>query len=92
MGLSPRIVTEDVTLNWDGVSQRLPKGQVIDVAPGSPLERAIGAGRLIPFGTPPPTAAQAAAPAEVAPRQDKPAVPVKPTAAAPVKNAKDGAR
>jgi len=54
MGLSPRVVTEDVTFLWDGVPQRLPKGQVIDVAPGSPLERAIGLHRLIPHGLPAP--------------------------------------
>lgn len=66
MGISPRVVTQDVTIAWDGASQRLPRGQVIDVVPGSPLERAIGAGRLVPLPgaepaiTPPPEAASPA--------------------------------
>jgi len=69
MGLSPRVVTEDVTFLWDGVPARLPKGQVIDVAPDSPLERAIGRHRLIPHGLP-----VAQPPAEApAPRREKPA-------------------
>jgi hypothetical protein len=59
MGISPRIVTEDVRFLWDGVSQRLPKGQLIDVVPGSPLEAAIGAERLVPMpGTVPQTLPQ----------------------------------
>jgi hypothetical protein len=54
MGISPRVVTEDVRFLWDGVTQRLPKGQVIDVMPGSALEQAIGAQRLVPMpGTAP---------------------------------------
>jgi hypothetical protein len=75
MGLSPRVVTEDVVFLWDGAPQRLPKGQVIDVAPDSPLERAIGRQRLIPHGLPAASPAPAAAPAAaeaVVPRQDKP--------------------
>lgn len=52
MGTSPRIVAQDVRFQWDGVSQRLPKGQVIDVVPGSALEAAIGARNLVPFATP----------------------------------------
>jgi hypothetical protein len=59
MGISPRIVTEDVRFLWDGVSQRLPKGQIIDVVPGSALEQAIGAQRLVPMpGTAPQTLPQ----------------------------------
>jgi hypothetical protein len=52
MGISPRIVAEDVVFLWDGAPQRLPKGQIIDVAPNSPLERAIGRHRLVPHGLP----------------------------------------
>jgi hypothetical protein len=59
MGISPRVVTQDVTFLWDGVSQRLPKHQVIDVAPGSALERAIGRDKLVPMpGTAPQTLPQ----------------------------------
>jgi hypothetical protein len=50
MGLSPRVVTQDRHITWDGVTQRLPKGQVLDVPPGSALERAIGRDYLIPLG------------------------------------------
>lgn len=77
MGLSPRVVTEDVTFTWDGVPARLPKGQVIDVEPGSPLERAIGAGRLVPYGLPPasqPPVAETPAPAA----EDAPPKPAEP--------------
>jgi hypothetical protein len=50
MGTNPRIITEDRLITWDGVVQRLPKGQQIDVPPGSALEREIGAQFLIPLG------------------------------------------
>lgn len=50
MGANPRIVTEERWIAWDGVSQRLPKGQVMDVPPGSALERAIGVQYLVPLG------------------------------------------
>jgi hypothetical protein len=46
----PRVLAADTTFTWDGVLQRLPRGQVLDVTPGSPLERAIGADRLVPMG------------------------------------------
>jgi len=49
MGTNPRIVTEDRQIFWDGVTQRLPKGQQIDVPPDSPLERAIGRQYLVPL-------------------------------------------
>jgi len=63
MAGNPRIVTEDVRFTWDGVSQRLPRGQVIDVPPGSALEDAIGRHRLVSmFGAAPVTVA--AEPAE----------------------------
>lgn len=77
MGLSPRVVTEDRQIAWDGVTQRLPKGQVMDVPPGSALERAIGAEFLVPLG---PTSALP--PAEEAPAE-KPAVAEKPQEPAP---------
>lgn len=50
MGLSPRVVTQDRHITWDGVTQRLPKGQVLDVPPGSALEREIGRDYLVPLG------------------------------------------
>jgi hypothetical protein len=59
MGISPRVVTEARLISWDGVTQRLSKGQVMDVPPGSPLERAIGAQFLVPM---PGAEAQAPAP------------------------------
>jgi hypothetical protein len=93
MGLSPRVVTQDRHITWDGVTQRLPKGQVLDVPPGSALERAIGRDYLVPLGA---VAAQpepekpeekaAGAPAkEAAPQKEEesgPAAPPKPSTAA----------
>ena len=52
MGITARTVTEDVTFLWDGVTQRLAKGQVLAVAAGGALERAIGLHRLTPHGLP----------------------------------------
>lgn len=48
MAANPRVVTEDVTFTWDGASQRLAKGQLIDVPAGSELEAAIGTEHLEP--------------------------------------------
>jgi hypothetical protein len=68
MGIYPRVVAADTVFYWDHVLQRLPRGLVLDVAPGSALEAAIGADRLSPLaahsdvpvkpqGTPRPVAA-----------------------------------
>ncbi len=46
MALNPRIVNTDITVTWDGVSQRIPRGTVIDVPAGSALLTALGAGNL----------------------------------------------
>jgi cell division septation protein DedD len=67
--MSARTVTQDVTFTWDGVSQRLGKGQVIDVVPGGALEAAIGAARLVPYGLPPVPPAQPAPKAVPAPAE-----------------------
>jgi hypothetical protein len=64
MAANPRIVRETVTVTWDGGPQRLVKGQVIDVPPGSALEQAIGAGRLEPLFRPGSTAIAPQAEAE----------------------------
>ncbi len=72
MGANPRIVTEDRLISWDGVTQRLPKGQVIDVPPGSALERAIGRQYLVPLGA---VAAQPPAEEPAEKPQAKKAVP-----------------
>lgn len=103
MAISPRVVTQDVVLFWDGVFQRLPKGQVMDVPPGSALEWAIGREHLVPLpgsvAAQPP--AQAAAKEEPAPKEEPKSVPKEAEAPAakpaPVKakaqddDAKDGA-
>lgn len=78
MAGNPRIVTENTVFQWDGVSQRLAKGQLIDVAAGSALEQAIGADRLIPLNGPPAVAPQA--------------VPENPAQDAPPDAAPDGAQ
>ena len=49
MAVSPRVVTENRLITWDGVLQRIPKGQVMDVQPGSALERSIGREYLVPL-------------------------------------------
>jgi hypothetical protein len=49
MAISPRVVTADRHITWDGVVQRLPRGQVLDVPPGSALEREIGPDFLVPL-------------------------------------------
>jgi len=65
MALNPQVVTADTWVTWDGVSQRIPRGTVIDVPPLSaaftgllalqtgffpdPLMTAIGAGNLTPL-------------------------------------------
>jgi hypothetical protein len=48
MALNGYLVNTTVTITWDGVSQRIPKGTVIDSpAPsGSNLANTIGAGNL----------------------------------------------
>lgn len=78
MAGNPRTVAADTWITWDGVSQRLPRGQVLDVTPGSALERAIGADRLVPPGAvPAPPAAEAPQP-EPAPQEEPPAAPGRP--------------
>jgi len=52
MAITARTVTEEVVFLWDGVTQRLAKGQVLAVEAGGALERAIGKHRLIPHGLP----------------------------------------
>ena len=73
MSASPRVVAADITFMWDGVPWRLQRGQVIDVAPGSALEQAIGADLLPPLGA---VAAQPPAPvSEVAEEEPQAAEP-----------------
>lgn len=78
MAANPRIVTAERWIAWDGVSQRVPKGQVLDVPPGSALEREIGREYLVPLG-----AAAAQPPAEEAALAEEPEAPAaKPKGAA----------
>jgi hypothetical protein len=67
MAASPRIVTEDITITWDNAPQRLAKGQILDVPPGSALEEAIGTHRLAPMLRPDSTAAVPETPAAAPP-------------------------
>jgi len=48
MALNPYVVATDVTITWDGVSQRIMRGTVIDTpaSSGSNLAATIGAGNL----------------------------------------------
>lgn len=73
MAANGRIVTEDVTFRWDGASQRLARGTLIDVPAGSALEEAIGAARLAPLrGGHPAPVAEAAQQEETQPAAAKP--------------------
>lgn len=47
MGANMRQVLNDTTFTYDGVSQRIQAGTVIDIPAGSALETAIGTGNLI---------------------------------------------
>lgn len=57
-----RRVTADTNFTWDGGQQRLSRGQILDVQPGSSLQTAIGLGQLADLSDP----AAAAAAAETA--------------------------
>ena len=48
MALNPYVVNADVTITWDGVSQRIMRGTVIDTpaSAGTKLAATIGAGNL----------------------------------------------
>lgn len=47
MGANMRQVLNDTTFTYDGVSQRIQAGTLIDVPAGSALETAIGTGNLV---------------------------------------------
>ena len=49
MSANPRVVAADTVFRWDGALQRLARGTVLDVAPGSALLAAIGPGNLVPL-------------------------------------------
>jgi hypothetical protein len=42
MASNPQLVNTDCTITWDGASQRIPRGTVIDVPAGSALATALG--------------------------------------------------
>jgi hypothetical protein len=63
MSANARVVTVDTDFTWDGGEQHLSRGQVMDVAPGSALEAAIGADRLASLYRAPPVTVAAAPPA-----------------------------
>lgn len=70
MGTRPCVVTADVPILWDGVTQRLPKGQVMDVPPDSALEAEIGLQNLATLSGVPLAAPEPAMPEKAA--QDEP--------------------
>lgn len=51
MAANPKLLNTDVTFTWDGVSQRLQRGTLIDVPAGSALLTAIGSGNLTSLTT-----------------------------------------
>jgi hypothetical protein len=46
MAANGKIVNTDITVTWDGVSQRIARGTVIDVPASGALITALGAGNL----------------------------------------------
>jgi hypothetical protein len=50
MSANPRVVAVDTVFRWDGAPQRLARGTVLDVPPGSALLAAIGPRNLVPLG------------------------------------------
>jgi hypothetical protein len=85
MAGNPRTVTQERWFMWDGVPTRLPKGQAIDVTPGSALERAIGREHLVPLGATsalPPEPPAKEAPTEKPQQEESPTLPPKPVAPA----------
>jgi len=51
MAANGQVVNTDVTITWDGASQRIARGTVIDVPNPSALRTAIGAGNLTALTT-----------------------------------------
>jgi hypothetical protein len=51
MAANPQLVKTDITVTWDGVSQRIPRGTVIDVPAGSALLTALGSTNLTALTT-----------------------------------------
>jgi hypothetical protein len=47
MGANVRMVTVDTAFTYDGVSQRIQAGTLVDIPAGSALETAIGVGNLL---------------------------------------------
>ena len=51
MAANGKIVNTDITVTWDGVSQRIARGTVIDVPASGSLITALGAGNLTALTT-----------------------------------------
>lgn len=51
MAANPQVLNTDVTITWDGASQRIARGTVIDVPNPSALRTTIGAGNLTALTT-----------------------------------------
>jgi hypothetical protein len=51
MAANPRIVASDIYVTWDGGTNFVPKGSIVDIPAGSTLEAAYGgSGNLISIG------------------------------------------
>jgi hypothetical protein len=46
MAANPQVVNTDITMTWDGASQRVARGTLIDVPAGSALQTALGSENL----------------------------------------------
>lgn len=85
MSANPQVVTVDTAFVWDGVTQRLARGTVLDVPPNSPLLGAIGLENLTPMfragSTALPPEQPAEAPEDAPAKDETPATAAKKTAA-----------
>ena len=67
MAANPRMVTQDITITWDGVIINVPAGTVVDIPAGSALEAAYGLANLAPLTSQETTGSADVEPVEMVP-------------------------
>jgi hypothetical protein len=83
MSATPRMITADITIRWDGAPQRLVRGTVLDVPEGSAFEAVIGRQNLATLSGLPLSAAEPEpAPAQEPAQEPQPAAKPKARTAA----------
>lgn len=51
MAANPRVVTNDIEVTWDGETNFVARGTIVDIPAGSALETAYGTSNLVSIGT-----------------------------------------